>query len=148
MAKVDISGLSKSAVLAALYNNSLAFGMGVLHFESSDMLESEAREYIETCKKEQTTGDPILDFDYVKGRRLKVDLSGDSLDSRAYDLVLDPGLAGRVIENLRKTGSIGRIWATVPEERARVEAACFTFRDEANAIVAFAFRNGPIENLH
>jgi hypothetical protein len=24
----------------------------------------------------------------------------------------------------------------------------FTLRDEANAIVAYAFRNGPIENLH
>jgi hypothetical protein len=24
----------------------------------------------------------------------------------------------------------------------------FTVRDEANAIVAYAFRNGPIENLH
>lgn len=24
----------------------------------------------------------------------------------------------------------------------------FTIRDEANALVAWAFRNGPIENLH
>jgi hypothetical protein len=33
-------------------------------------------------------------------------------------------------------------------DQARVAAACFTFRDEANAIVAYAFRNGPLETLH
>lgn len=38
------------------------------------------------------------------------------------------------------------------EERKKLEAQLFpdgfTLRDEANAIVALAFRNGPIEDLH
>jgi hypothetical protein len=39
--------------------------------------------------------------------------------------------------------------STVPEEiLQRLFSGGFTHRDEANAIVAFAFRNGPIEDLH
>ena len=34
------------------------------------------------------------------------------------------------------------------EQEAKAWPDGFTIRDEANALVAFAFRNGPIENLH
>jgi hypothetical protein len=104
MAKVDISGLSKAAVLATLYNNSRAFNTSVLEFESGDMTEKEASEYIGRGLNPKK-----LDLDYLKGRRLKVNLRGESFDSRAYDSELGEGLAARVIENLRKTGSVGRI---------------------------------------
>ncbi len=35
-----------------------------------------------------------------------------------------------------------------PEEFAAAYPGGFTIRDEANALTAFAFRNGPLENLH
>ncbi len=37
---------------------------------------------------------------------------------------------------------------TVQEAIEQTFPGGFTLRDEANAIVAFAFRNGPIEGLH
>ena len=35
-----------------------------------------------------------------------------------------------------------------PEVIARAFPGGFTIRDEANALTAYAFRNGPLENLH
>ena len=36
----------------------------------------------------------------------------------------------------------------IPAEMERAFPGGFTIRDEANALTAYAFRNGPIENLH
>ena len=49
---------------------------------------------------------------------------------------------------LRKTPSIPDVPAIPEETLARSFPGGFTSRDEANALAAFAFRNGPIENLH
>jgi hypothetical protein len=48
----------------------------------------------------------------------------------------------------RKKPSIPDVPAIPDETLARTFPGGFTIRDEANALTAFAFRNGPIENLH
>jgi len=48
----------------------------------------------------------------------------------------------------RKQPSIPEAPAIPDETLARPFPGGFTIRDEANALTAFAFRNGQIENLH
>ncbi len=66
--KVLIQGLDKAAVLAALYNNARAQGMGFLHYDAAPMTVEEARGYL--------NGGQTY-FDYLKGRVMKVSLEGD-----------------------------------------------------------------------
>jgi hypothetical protein len=73
---VDISGLEKWAVLKVLYDRTNPQGMGFLHFVEGDMSEEEARAIVERT----------LVFDYLKGRVMKVDISGDRFDPWGYDL--------------------------------------------------------------
>ena len=65
----------KAEILTALYNNSRPLGLGFLHFTPEDMDIQEARELL----KESTY------FDYLKGRVMKIDLSGEELDPWLYD---------------------------------------------------------------
>jgi hypothetical protein len=43
---IDITGLDKAAVLAALYNNAKAQGLGAWQYEPGDMTSEEARAYL------------------------------------------------------------------------------------------------------
>ena len=72
---VNISGLNKAKVLVALYNSTHPQGMGFLHYDPAPMSENEAAQLFETHTY----------FDYLKGRVMKVDLSGDEFDPRLYD---------------------------------------------------------------
>lgn len=72
---MNIKGLNKAAILASLYNSSQPLGLGILHYDPTPM----TNEVAESLLKEQTF------FDYLKGRVMKVDLSGDELDTRAYN---------------------------------------------------------------
>lgn len=87
---IEIKGLDKAAVLAALYNASRAQGMGVIHYDPNPMTIEEARDLL-------STGQTY--FDYYKGRVLKVDLSGDTLDAWLYDRDLGQGAAEIAIIN-------------------------------------------------
>lgn len=90
---IDISGLSKAAILAGLYNNSKPLGMGFMHYVPGPMSESEADDLLKT----QTY------FDYLKGRVMKVNLKSDTdFDERLYDRDLGDGAAKRIIDVLRK----------------------------------------------
>ena len=90
---IDIKGLNKAEVLAALYNNSKPLGLGFLHFDPKEMTVAEAEEIMK-----QTT-----DFDYLKGRVMKVDLtSDDSFEEWLYDRDNGNGAAQRAIDALRK----------------------------------------------
>lgn len=73
---IDISKLDKADVLRVLYNNARPQGMGYLHFVPGDMSKEEARLII---KSGQTY------FDYLKGRVMKVNLSGSTFDPWLYD---------------------------------------------------------------
>lgn len=89
---IDISGLDKGAVLAALYNASRVQGMGFLQAKSGEMTPEEGAEIIARMG---------LYFDYLHGKVLKIDLAGDTLDPRLYDRDLGQGAAARAIEGLR-----------------------------------------------
>ena len=90
---INIAGIDKAAVLAALYNSSKQQGMGVFNAAGQKQLDIEkARELL----KEATY------FDYLAGRVMKIDLSDDDLDPRLYDRDNGQGAAFRAIEHLLK----------------------------------------------
>ena len=89
---IDITGLDKADVLAALYNNSRPQGLGFLQFNPAPMTTEEAR-------AELAAG---TYFDYLHGRVMKIDLAADDFfEERLYDRDLGEGAARRVINELR-----------------------------------------------
>ena len=86
--KIDISGMNKAAVLAALYNAARPQGMGHLHYKPGAMTVERA----DALLKETTY------FDYVGGRVMKVDLEGDVLSTRLYDRDNGENAAWRALE--------------------------------------------------
>ena len=96
---VDITGLSKAAVLAAMFNASRPQGMGFI----SSLSGPESLD-IEAAEKEiaKTLDFVYLDFDYVFGRPLKLNLTEDSFDPRGFDR--DNGGSGsaqKIVDRLR-----------------------------------------------
>lgn len=87
---IDITGISKAAILAALYNNSKPQGMGFLAFDPEEMSEKEAAKLLQKSNY----------FDYLNGRVMKVDLSGNELDPWLYDHDNGTGAAERAISHL------------------------------------------------
>ena len=73
--QINITGMNKAKILAALYNAARPQGMGLLHYTPEDMTEAEAAELL----KQGTY------FDYLKGRVMKVDLSKNELYVALYD---------------------------------------------------------------
>ncbi len=91
---IDIKGLDKAEVLKALYDNSHIQGLGFLQAVPDGTVT------VEHCRellKHQTY------FDYLYGRILKVDLSGDEFEERLYDRDNFPGSAARAISHLRSS---------------------------------------------
>lgn len=93
MSVVDITGLDKAEVLLALYNNSHCQGLGFLQAVNNYTLQ-DARRDIDEC--------PDYYFDYLHGRVIKVDLSGDAFDSWGYDRDNGEGAAEAVIKALKE----------------------------------------------
>ena len=85
---IDISKKNKAKVLAALYNSAKPQGLGFLQYDPTDMTEQEAEELLQ---------EPGY-FDYLKGRVIKVDLSGDEFDPYLYDRDNGPGAAERALK--------------------------------------------------
>lgn len=73
---IDLKGKNKAEVLAKLYNASRPLGLGFLHATEDDMPVEEAQELLNSG---QTY------FDYLHGRVMKIDLSGDELKTHLYD---------------------------------------------------------------
>jgi hypothetical protein len=92
---IDISGLSKTDVLMALYNAATPRGAGFLQYDPAPLTKDEAESLMDR---------PY--FDYVKGRVLKVDLDRDSFDPRLYNRDNGDGTAERAIAVLRETGAV------------------------------------------
>ena len=90
---INLTKYNKAEVLAVLYNHSKAQGLGILHFDSALMTKEEAQKLLNDCNARQY-------FDYVKGRIMKVDLSGDELDPGLYDRDNGEGAAERAISTL------------------------------------------------
>lgn len=97
---IDISNLSKAAVLAGLYNAAAPQGLGFFPATVSpgEMTVDEAQVIIDSGQ---------LAFDYLNGRPFKVDLSGSSFDPWLYDRDNGgDGTAERIIQQVRDTGAV------------------------------------------
>lgn len=92
---IDLKGLNKAEVLAALYNASKPQGMGFMHYTPEPMTTEQAADLLER----QTY------FDYLSGRVMKVDLAGDVLDPWGYDRDNGNGAAARALASLQATGN-------------------------------------------
>jgi len=76
MNTISLTGLDKADVLAALYNASKPLRAGFIDYDKKPMTREEAQSILD-C------GDTY--FDYLQGRVMKVDLSGDTLNPGGYD---------------------------------------------------------------
>lgn len=94
--EISIKGLSKPAVLAALYNRAQAQGMGFLHYTPEEMTEAEAQKIWDDVNEQ---GHPY--FDYLKGRVMKVNITGETFNPWLYDRDNDQGAAETAIAKLR-----------------------------------------------
>ncbi|MBU2101166.1 hypothetical protein KKH05_00345 [Patescibacteria group bacterium] len=112
---VDISGLSKAAVLAALWNHSAPSGMGFLQAAfgpEEGMTEEMAQEIIGADADPDYPGPRSrrrsqLYFDYLHGRPLKLNLEEDEFDPWGYDRDNGgDGTAQRIIDKLRETSDV------------------------------------------
>ncbi|NBI10807.1 hypothetical protein D1641_12400 [Colidextribacter sp. OB.20] len=89
---VDIKGLDKARVLKALYDHSHVQGLGFMH------AAEEGAVTVESCAK---LLEKYTQYDYLHGRVLKVDLSGDEFDERLYDRDCGEGAAQRAVDSVR-----------------------------------------------
>lgn len=89
---VDIKGLDKARVLKALYDHSHVQGLGFMH------AAEEGTVTVESCAK---LLEKYTQYDYLHGRVLKVDLSGDEFDERLYDRDCGKGAAQRAVDSIR-----------------------------------------------
>lgn len=88
--EINIKGMDKGALVAALYNNSRPLGLGMLHYDPAPMTPEQGREYANDY------------IDYLKGRVMKVDLRGDTFDPFLYDRDNGNGAAASIIDSLKK----------------------------------------------
>jgi hypothetical protein len=89
---VNIEGLNKAEILRRLYNNSRPIGLGFLQYDPKDMTLEEAEEILAQ----------LTDFDYLKGRVIKVDLTSDvEFREWLYDRDNGEGAAQRVVDSIR-----------------------------------------------
>ena len=89
---VDIKGLDKARVLKALYDHSHVQGSGFLQAVPDGVVT------VEHCAGLLAK---YSYFDYLHGRVLKVDLSGDEFDERLYDRDCGKGAAQRAVDSIR-----------------------------------------------
>jgi hypothetical protein len=106
---IDITGLDRAEVLAALFNRAQQQGNGFVHLRGAagtlPMTAEEAQAQI-------TAAGGDLYFDYLNGRVMKVDLTPDSLDEWGYDRDNGQGAAAMALEPLlsrRAPGSLERL---------------------------------------
>ena len=107
MSKINIAGLDKAELFAALYNHAKPLGMGIIHYDPTPLTK-------EAAQKLMAAGDDSarmfpgmgrserLYFDYVKGRPLKIDITSDEMDTWLYNRDQGDGAAEKIVETLRK----------------------------------------------
>lgn len=87
----DLTGKDKAEVLRRLYNAADVQGSGFIHARPGDMTLEQARKLLDS-----STGY----FDYVSGRVMKINLSGDTLDTRLYDRDNGFGAAAQALQGM------------------------------------------------
>lgn len=113
---VFIAGLNKAEILAALYNNAKPRGLGWRHYDPNPMTVEQAQK----CLKEgddfvKALGKAIeerslLYFDYLRGRALKVDLSGNEFDPTEYNHIYGRDAAECIIARLYLYYLLPNLW--------------------------------------
>ena len=88
---INIKGLDKAELLVELYNHSHQQGMGMLQPARSLSVE-DARKLLEQTQS----------FDYLYGKVMKVDLSGDEFEEWLYDRDNGQGMAQSVVDGMKK----------------------------------------------
>ena len=105
---VDISGLKKPLVLKHLWDNAQGEGPGSEHesfqrlasmLRSRKMSITKAEEHIQRCLSE---GQP-LKFDDLAGKSLRVDISGNQMETYLYDDTHGEGAAETAISKARNS---------------------------------------------
>ena len=107
MGTVDISGLDKAELLAALYNRAAPLGMGFLHYNPKAWTREDALKAMDLGDDHNqmfpdSNPPRNLYFDYVGGRPLKVNLSKDEMQTALYNRDQGEGAAEEVVAELRK----------------------------------------------
>ncbi len=113
---IDLAGLRKADVLAALYNASRPQEMGFLSYDPEPMTPDEARQLLEITSY----------FDYIKGRVMKVNLDGDELNPRLYDQDNGGGAAEAAIEFVRSGAGSASPELAATHEKGKRSAAALT----------------------
>lgn len=116
---IDIANLDKAAVLAALFNASRQQGMGFLSLEGANpMTVEDAQAEIDQALKrfddfatqyDKPAGhyhEQAYDYDYLRGRVMKVNISKDEFSERLFDRDNGPGAAARAIDAIRQSATI------------------------------------------
>lgn len=114
METISLVGLNKAAVLAVLYNASRPLGLGFIHYDPKPMTVENAQALLDGGQTK---------FDYLKGRVMKVDLSGEVLDPYDYDENNGQGAAAAVIAEHRRTGNANSAVLEVAHRSGLIEAA-------------------------
>ena len=96
---MNIAGLDKSEVLAALYNNSRQQGMGFLQTRGDEGMT------IEQARAEIANNERMY-FDYLHGRVMKISLRGDELETALYNRDNGQGAAEAIIAALRHNAEV------------------------------------------
>ena len=93
---IDIKGIDRAELLAALYRNTKAVGLGRQHDIGEMSLDDAEFEII------LSTRNGVASFDYVHGRPIKVQFNNERLwDEEIYDRYLKPGTCAAVVDRLR-----------------------------------------------
>ena len=110
---MNIEGLNKAKVLAALYNNAKPLGLGSLQYSHGDMDEKEAEEILNRSSDKY--------FDYLGGRVMKIRLDKDDVSTHLYNRDNGPNAAEEAIANMVEYGLLSGL--AQPEE-AKTERVC------------------------
>lgn len=94
---ISLVGLVRPRVFAALFNGAKPLGLGFLQYNPEPMTAEQAQERFGECSQY---------FDYVDGRVMKVDLSGDEFRTGLYNRDNGVGAAEAIINLLQSTGEV------------------------------------------
>lgn len=89
---IDITGIDKVKLLQALYNRAKPLGLGFLHFTPQPLTNEEALKLIVEYRG---------NFDYLNGRVMKVNLSGDTMSGQLFDRDNGEGEAQKAVAEAR-----------------------------------------------
>lgn len=91
---MNIKGLNKAVVLMALFNASKQQGLGTLQKEGVANMDIDRAKYIIAGCGE------YLEWDYLHGRVMKIDITEDEVDTRLYNRDNGEGAAERAIDTI------------------------------------------------